>query len=370
MGSCLAAPSRSPSTLKGNRPVRQETSTPDGRGPEGHLQRGSPIGFQPASLLIADGDPTVIEFLTHLLREEGYQVEAASDAQQTLKRSREEHFRVIVVDLELPTMEPLELVRELREVAPDSELIVLTRYDSMETAVEAMKLGAIDYITKPFHIDHVRIVVAKTLERRRLQQLAHDGQFYKRLSRVDGLTELYNHKFFHQLLDAEVERAQRYERHLSVLMIDIDHFKIYNDANGHPVGDMALEKIAWTLKTCTRKCDFIARYGGEEFAVIVPETSKAVAVRIAERLRKAVQDAEFEGESVVPEGRLTVSVGVAGYPEDGPGKRDLIARADRALYQAKQQGRNRVCASPDRVAAAAEGNASATSFDQPPLQSA
>jgi diguanylate cyclase (GGDEF)-like protein len=326
------------------------------------------IDFEPASLLIADTDPTVREFLGDVLSEEGYQVTTAPDGQEALKLARAGPFQVLLIDPRMPGSDSLALVRALREAAPECDLVVLTPHAAVETAIEAMKAGAVDYIGKPFHIDHVRIVVAKTLERRRLQQLARDGQFYKKLSRVDGLTELYNHKFFHQLLDSELERAQRYDRNMAVLMLDIDHFKVYNDAMGHPIGDLALEKIAWILKTAIRKCDYLARYGGEEFAMIVPETDKSVALRIAERLRKAVEDAEFEGESVMPTGRLTISIGVAAYPDDGPGKRDLISAADRALYQAKQSGRNRVCASLERVTLPRAGEQATTASGPSPPQ--
>lgn len=332
------------------------------------VQGAKGIDFDPASILIADGDPTVLDFLSRLLRDDSYEVTTASGSQEALKVAREGHFQVLLTDLKMSGTDPLSLLRALRETAPECDVIVLTPHADMETAIEAMKLGAVDYITKPFNIDHVRIVVAKTLERRRLQRLAQDGQTYKRLSRVDGLTELYNHKFFHQLLDAELERAQRYDRNMAILMLDIDHFKVYNDANGHPTGDLALEKIAWILKNATRKCDFIARYGGEEFAMIVPETDKEIAVHIAERVRKAVQDAEFQAESVMPAGQLTISIGVAAYPDDGPTKRGLLAQADGALYRAKQEGRNRVCASP--APSPDDSELDATAFDQPPLRSA
>ena len=336
-----------------------------------HNARGAGhVEFEPASLLIADSDPTVLDFLSGVLHDEGYEVTTASGSQEALKAVREGGFQLLLTDLNMPGTDALSLLRALREMAPECDVVVLTPYAGMETAVEAMKLGAVDYITKPFHVDHVRIVVAKTLDRRRLQRLAHDGESYKRLSRVDGLTELYNHKFFHQLLDAELERAQRYDRNLAILMFDIDHFKIYNDANGHPIGDLALQNIGSILTNATRRCDYIGRYGGEEFAMIVPETDKQIAVRIAERLRKAVQDAEFQGESMMPTGRLTISVGVSAYPDDGRTKRELLAQADRALYRAKQEGRNRVCPAPDAASSPDDSGVNAKAFDRPPLQSA
>jgi diguanylate cyclase (GGDEF)-like protein len=338
--------------------------------PEHNTWRDGHVEFDPASLLIADTDPTVLDFLSGVLHDEGYEVTTASGSQEAVKAVREGGFQVLLIDLNMPGTDALSLLRALREMAPECDVVVLTPYAGMETAVEAMKLGAVDYITKPFHVDHVRIVVAKTLERRRLQRLARDGETHKYLSRVDGLTDLYNHKFFHQLLDAELERAQRYDRNLAILTFDIDHFKIYNDANGHPIGDSALQKIAAILTNATRKCDFIARYGGEEFAMMIPETDRQIAVRIAERLRKAVEDAEFQGESMMPDGRLTISIGVSAYPDDGRTKEELLAQADRALYRAKQEGRNRVCPAPDTPCSPDDSEVKAKAFDRPPLQSA
>jgi two-component system, cell cycle response regulator len=218
----------------------------------------------------------------------------------------------------------------------------MTGYASMETAVESMKLGAADYITKPFNIDQIRIIVANAAEERALKARAAEGEFYKELSRKDGLTELYNHRFFHQLLDTEVSRADRYNRVVSLLMMDIDDFKSFNDSHGHPAGDLALRRLARLLKQSSRSCDFVARYGGEEFAIIVPEVSADSARRMAERLLKLVDEAEFEGEEVMVGGRLTISIGVATYPMQAGSKSELVEHADQALYRAKGLGKNRV----------------------------
>ena len=159
------------------------------------------------------------------------------------------------------------------------------------------------------------------------------------LSITDGLTGLYNHRHFHEHLEVEVNRAQRYDLNLSLIMIDLDHFKKFNDSYGHLEGDTLLRKIAQILKSSLRETDYVARYGGEEFAVILPETNKAGASFAAERVRKTISEQTF-GE--VGE-KMTISLGVASYPDDACLRTDLIKKADEALYRAKKEGRNRTC---------------------------
>ena len=159
---------------------------------------------------------------------------------------------------------------------------------------------------------------------------------------TDSLTHLYNHRYFQERLATEISRAQRYDHRLSVLMIDIDKFKNFNDRQGHPSGDRALHDIANIMKAEVRDMDVVARYGGEEFAVILPETDLEEALAAAERIRTAVMRHCFYGKDgeTVP---LTVSVGVAHYPIHSTQREGLIMAADMALYRAKQSGRNRCC---------------------------
>jgi len=164
-----------------------------------------------------------------------------------------------------------------------------------------------------------------------------------RLASTDGLTGLYNHKHFHEALGAEFSRAHRYAYPISLLLVDIDHFKSYNDAWGHQAGDGLLRDLAGTFKAAARQNDLVARYGGEEFVFVLPQTDKRQATALAKRLCRAVERRRCEGEEVLPGGRLTVSIGVAEYPaEDVLHAADLVGRADQALYRAKSLGRNQV----------------------------
>lgn len=165
----------------------------------------------------------------------------------------------------------------------------------------------------------------------------------KLLAITDELTGLYNHRHFLQQLNNEVSRSLRYGRHASLMMIDIDYFKHYNDTHGHLKGNEVLKEVGHILKEMSRDVDVVARYGGEEFTIILPETNRKSARPLAERLRKKIEAHPFENQHTQPNKKLTVSIGLASCPKDSGSSFELLEQADRALYEAKRQGRNRVC---------------------------
>jgi diguanylate cyclase (GGDEF)-like protein len=160
---------------------------------------------------------------------------------------------------------------------------------------------------------------------------------------TDPLTELYNYRYFLLQLNREVSRAQRHKSVFSLIMIDIDFFKNYNDAYGHQTGDLILRRIAQAMLENTRNSDMVCRYGGEEFCIICPELSKEDAKKTAEKLRQIVQALELPKIKSVPTENLTISSGIASFPDDGSNAYQLIQNADKALYKAKESGRNQVC---------------------------
>jgi len=164
----------------------------------------------------------------------------------------------------------------------------------------------------------------------------------ERLSVTDRLTELYNHGYFEQRLDEEVGRAERFGHVLSLIMIDIDDFKLFNDTYGHPRGDRVLRSVSDTITATLREIDFAARYGGEEFVVVLPETDAEGARAVAERIRAGVEQLSFETYGVDPSVHKTVSVGVATYPVHAKMGAPLIVAADQAMYVAKRSGKNMV----------------------------
>ena len=220
---------------------------------------------------------------------------------------------------------------------------MITGYASLESSITALREGAFAYVIKPLAMDEVIATIEQAVEKQQLllatsEQLIKEKQgkeYYKLLSITDGLTELCNYRYFRELLAREVAMAKRYAHHVSLLMIDIDNFKEYNDAYGHLDGDKALRNIAKMLKASCRTVDIVARYGGEEFTILMPYTKKEGAVLAAERLRGFIEKAQAEP-------RLTISIGIASYPLDAEDENQLISAADQALYKAKAK-KNMVC---------------------------
>lgn len=172
-----------------------------------------------------------------------------------------------------------------------------------------------------------------------------NAQLYEQLqhlSTIDELTGLYNHRYFQERLEEELKRAQRKHATVNLLMVDIDHFKHYNDTFGHPAGDRLLKQVAMILKASVRDVDTVARYGGEEFTVILVDTSPDECAEISERIRRDIENFPFEGRDEQPGGRLTISMGVASFPRNATSRQDLIWLADQALYRVKHSTRNNV----------------------------
>jgi len=182
----------------------------------------------------------------------------------------------------------------------------------------------------------------RDLYREKLKEIERMREEAVFLSHVDDLTGIYNHRFLIQQLTQEVDRQKRYANPLSLLMIDIDHFKHYNDTNGHLAGDQALKATALLIQRAVRQTDIAARYGGEEFAAILINAGKAMAREIGERVRRSVAETRFPNEHLQPSGNLTVSVGVATFSSPISTLTDLLREADNALYRAKRGGRNRI----------------------------
>jgi len=164
-----------------------------------------------------------------------------------------------------------------------------------------------------------------------------------RLANTDGLTGLYNHRYFQERLEEELERARRFGRSVALLMTDLDSFKEFNDHHGHPAGDVVLQEVAAVLRGAVRQSDIVSRYGGDEFAVIAPETEEAAAEELARRLRRAIAGHHFHALGTPTPLRLGLSIGISAYPTEATGKSQLIEQADRAMYLAKQRKQGIFC---------------------------
>ena len=282
-------------------------------------------------VLIVDDEALLCDLFTDMLIDQGYEVESTTEADDGLDRLRTAHFDVVLLDLMLGRMSGFEVLEKIRHMYYPPVVIVMTGYGSTEIAVEAMKQGAADFITKPVDSVLLDIRIRKAIDERRAQRLAI----------TDGLTGLNNRRYFEERLDEETRRSRRYARPMSLLMMDIDFFKQYNDTCGHLKGDDVLRKVAQILQRHSRETDITARYGGEEFVMILPETDPANASRLGDRIRISVEETPFEGEAQIPAKKVTISLGVSclAQGEDG---HDALERADQALYASKQSGKNRV----------------------------
>jgi len=295
------------------------------------------------SILVVDDDPAALETLAELLVEAGYRVLGATGGQQALEMLKQQTgIDLIVSDLMMPEINGIALTKEIHGMELNIPIIVITGFATIELAVETMKAGAADFITRPFNNEQIKITIKKVLETKRLQKLAGEREFYKQLSNRDEMTGLANYRSCHETLEKETERAKRYSRPLTIMMIDIDDFKGCNDTYGHLAGDAAMMQIAGLIKKQTRTSDVVARYGGEEFMVILPEATIEEASFVAERIRQAIEKHPFVSEEGAPMASLTVTIGLSSLPDRASTKKDLIRTADIAMYKGKTSGKNKV----------------------------
>lgn len=189
---------------------------------------------------------------------------------------------------------------------------------------------------------HEKLVMMKLELEASTRELASTNELLARLSYTDSLTGVYNNRYFYERLEEEISLARRTDGHLALIMLDIDHFKRYNDTYGHRQGDRLLREVARIMSEKCRETDIVCRYGGEEFGIILPHASRTEALGVAERIREAIASHPFEGRESQPNGVLTISAGVAVFPDDAQTVGELVERADIALYRAKSSGRNAV----------------------------
>ena len=301
-------------------------------------------------ILVVDDVPVNIQLLVTYLAAEGYDVVSAKDGHDAMKAVKEHQPDLILLDVMMPKMNGFEVCEVIKsdDVTKFIPVILVTALNELEDKVKGMDSGADDFLAKPFNKLELLVRVRSLLRIKHLHdelqekviELQRTKEELRQLAITDGLTGLYNYRYFKEQLLQELKRAQRHSLNISVVMIDIDHFKQYNDKNGHPAGDVVLKDIARLLRDNIRNIDLAARYGGEEFSLILIETDKPSAKIVSEKIRKLVEDYGFAYESSQPDGKLTISTGVATFPGDGEDFDTLVSKADQRLYGAKEAGRN------------------------------
>ncbi len=295
-----------------------------------------------ADILIVDDEEGIRLSMQEFVTVSGFRTMTAESAEEALALLAERRVDVVITDIMLPGMDGLELTDVIKKDY-DIDVIVLTGYSGDYSYEEAISKGASDLVFKPVRFEELilrlkRVLKERKLTNERLQML----EKLKKLSITDGLTSLYNSRHFYNQLKGEVDRSTRYSHPLTMLLLDIDHFKDYNDQYGHLEGDKVLLRLGQVIKLLLRKMDSAYRYGGEEFTIILPETDSEEALTVAQRIRKAVKEIVFTPEPG-KNASITISIGMTAYnpPED---LATFIQRADRALYGSKEGGRDKVSA--------------------------
>jgi len=299
-------------------------------------------------VLIADDNDLQRTVLEYSLKKSGHDVMAAADGRQAIEIFKSGYYPIIITDWLMPHMSGLELCRTIRDNYQDqfTYVILHSSRDSKNDIETAMEAGIDEYLVKP--VDPTELALRLATARRVLkleQTLRRQLEEARQNATTDSLTRLYNRGFLDERLPMEVKRAMRYDRPLSVIFSDIDHFKAINDTYGHRTGDEVLQGFACRIKGNVREeVDWLARYGGEEFVLILPETDLDGAMIVASRLQRAVASTPLDvaaGQIGITASFGAASFSPAGKIDAGQMALELLGRADRCLYAAKEGGRNR-----------------------------
>jgi len=315
-------------------------------------------------ILFVDDEKFTLNALERLLRKSPYTRHYAENGPAALKIMAENPIHILVTDMKMPGMDGLELLEQVKKMYPDSVRLALSAYAMTGQLLPCINTGEIyRFITKPiipeelrqaindaidyFLIRKDRIALVNELKQKNeklRQAIAHQKQIEKQLQRlavIDDLTGLYNRRYFTTSLEREFEQGRRYNKGLSCLMMDLDHFKQINDTCGHAFGDFVLREFSNRLKKNLRSTDFAFRYGGEEFVLLLPHTALKNALILGERILQSCRTEPFQddGQSL----SATVSIGAVCFNHHQPETpKNMIIMADKKLYQAKETGRDRI----------------------------
>jgi len=291
-------------------------------------------------VLIVDDTPDNIRVLGTVLRQQDYQINVAQNGLQALNLTSKIMPDLILLDIMMPEMDGLETCRRLKEdpITRDIPVIFLSAKAEDEDVLQGFELGAADYVTKPFN---PKILLARVKTHLALRQKTKQLQAF---ADRDGLTLLANRRRFDEFLTSEWRRCQRAQTPLSLIMIDIDYFKFYNDTYGHLKGDDTLKQVAQSIASVgTRPTDLPARFGGEEFSVLYGNTDHETAIRFAQDILERIEQLQIPHSYSKVSKVVTASLGVATQiPNEEHSPLDLIEEADAKLYTAKENGRNQV----------------------------
>ena len=290
------------------------------------------------SILIVHGDSDVKTSMQEHLESSAYAVKTANDGPQALSILNQCPMDIVVADISMAGENGLELTRTIKQKY-DIDVMAMTEHDETKAQENAMRAGVSDFVFTPFHHDELNLRIKRVLKERAFnQERCTLLEELRKLAITDDLTGLHNARHFSNQIKIEIQRHNRYDRSLSLLILDIDFFKNYNDTWGHLEGDKVLSRIGTTINSCMRFMDSAFRYGGEEFAVILPETGIEKACLVGNRIKKRIAQEIFH-PAFGKTASVTISVGASEWlPNED--MNSFIRRTDIALYQAKARGRN------------------------------
>lgn len=319
--------------------------------------------YQPAEdparnrVLVVDDDASVLGVVTEVLQDDGYDVTTAASGEAAIELLSGNQFALVMSDIRLPGINGVAVLEHVKKVNPRTNVIMITSHGSLETSVDALKHGAYDYLLKPFEDLSIISSAAKramdafhlALERSQLirslklsnKELARVNQVLHGLAIRDGLTDLFNHRHVNEVIDRQIEMASIEEVDLSLVFVDVDNFKVFNDQHGHQAGDVILRELSALMSENVRNKDIVARWGGEEFVIVCPNTDDKTAALLADSLRSTIAEHAFMQDILECSLMITISAGVASL-DKYKSKSALIEAADTALYEAKGGGRNQV----------------------------
>lgn len=290
-----------------------------------------------SSILIIDDDINMIRMLNQILQGFG-RILFATSGEMGLAVAKEQKPDLILLDVSMVPMDGYEVCRRLKndDATSSSAIIFVTANVGMDSEIACLNAGAVDFICKPLNPP---VVQARVRTHLRLKQ---DAAELESLAQHDALTGLYNRGYFDKAINLEFRRLQRHQLPLGIALIDIDHFKSYNDTYGHIAGDAALTAVAETLQQATKRPgELVARYGGEEFVALLPQVDEAILTQYGQMICEAVQALQLPHKASATAEFITISVGLClGIPAMFSSAKELTEHADRALYLAKEQGRN------------------------------
>lgn len=282
-----------------------------------------------------DDEKHMQELVKYHLLKNGYEVRVAGNGLEALDAVKQSKPDLIISDVMMPKMDGYEFCKKLREDDETKTIpfIFLTAKGQLPDKIQGLKTGADDYIVKPFNPEELMQMVKARSKR---------VETYLEIANLDELTGIYNLRYLRERLKEELDKAIKTSQYLAVCFIDIDQFSRVNDTLGHPTGDQVLKRIAEVIKENIRFSDILARYGGEEFVAVLEETDPEDACKVMERVRSAIENERFRYKDKDLNIKVTVSIGIASYPKNGKVDQELIEKADRALYRAKDMGKNKV----------------------------